>query len=139
MMYDGLSFVYSSSVPMEDVKWSEQPKGNLGYSFVLNLPAGQPVSLTLAVADEYSEALSRSGQGNAEAMPAMAAKTEWFNDLLNEQIPYFRCSDEKAVETYYYLWALNFMYFRDIGEGWLKYPHTQTAVSYTHLTLPTKA
>ncbi len=129
MMYDGLSFVYSSSVPMEDVKWSKRPKGNLGYSFVLNLPADQPVSLTLAVADEYSDALSRSEQGNAEAMPAMAVKTEWVNNLLNEQIPYFRCSDEKAVETYYYLWALNFMYFRDIGEGWLKYPHTQTAVN----------
>ncbi len=129
MMYDGLSFVYSSSVLMEDVKWSEQPKGNLGYSFVLNLPAGQPVSLTLAVADDYSDALSRSEQGNAEAVPEMAAKAEWFNELLNEQIPYFRCSDEKAVETYYYLWALNFMYFRDIGEGWLKYPHTQTAVN----------
>ena len=129
MMYDGLSFVYSSSVPMADVKSFEQSKGNLGYSFVLKLPAGQPVSLTLAVADEYADALARSQQVNAEAAPVMADKTEWFNDLLNEQIPYFRCSDEKSVETYYYLWALNFMYFRDIGEGWLKYPHTQTAVN----------
>ena len=129
MMYDGLSFVYSSSVPMEDVKWAQRKAGNLGYSFVLKLPAGQPVSLTLAIADDYLDALARSQQVNAESAPAMADKTEWFNDLLNEQIPYFRCSDEKAVETYYYLWALNFMYFRDVGEGWLKYPHTQTAVN----------
>lgn len=129
MMYDGLSFVYSSSVPMEDVEWSKQKAGNLGYSFVLKLPAGQPVALTLAIADDYTEALARSKKGRTEAAPAMADKTEWFNDLLNEQIPYFRCSDEKSVETYYYLWALNFMYFRDIGEGWLKYPHTQTAVN----------
>ncbi|MBC8434861.1 MAG: chitobiase/beta-hexosaminidase C-terminal domain-containing protein [Verrucomicrobia bacterium] len=129
MMYDGLSFVYSSSVPMQDVKWSEQDKGNLGYSFVLKIPAGQPVSLSLAIADDYGDALTRSEQNNAAPEVAMSAKTVWFNDLLNEQIPYFRCSDEMSVKTYYYLWALNFMYFRDIGEGWLKYPHTQTAVN----------
>ena len=129
MMYDGLSFVYSSSVPMKDVKWSKQEKGNLGYSFVLNLPAGEPVSLTLAIADIYEDALSRSLEANTGSSSALIAKTKWFNKLLNEQIPYFRCSDVKSVETYYYLWALYFMYFRDIGEGWLEYPHTQTAVN----------
>ncbi|MCH2036060.1 MAG: PA14 domain-containing protein [Puniceicoccaceae bacterium] len=129
MMYDGLSFVYSSSMPMLDVKWSKQDQGNVAYSFVLKLPAGQPVSLTLSIDDDYMDALALSLKANAGASGAMTAKTEWFNQLLNEQIPYFRCSDPKAVETYYYLWALNFMYFRDIGEGWLKYPHTQTAVN----------
>ena len=129
MMYDGLSFVYSASAPMEDFRQWRQGKGNLGYSFRLKLRAGQPVALTLAVADDYNDALERTRKGSMEAASAMAAKTEWFNDLLNEQIPYFRCSDEMTVKTYYYLWALNFMYFRDVGEGWLQYPHTQTAVN----------
>ena len=129
MMYDGLSFVYSSNVPMEDVEWAKQEAGNLAYSFRLKLPAGKPVTLTLAIADEYADALSRAQAVSQDVAPVMAEKTEWLNDLLNEQIPYFRCSDEMAVKTYYYLWALNFMYFRDIGEGWLKYPHTQTAVN----------
>jgi hypothetical protein len=129
MMYDGLNFVYSANVPMETVKWSKKEQGNIGYSFTLKLPAGKPVTLTLSVSDDFEDALTRGQKGNQEAAPAMAAKSKWINDLLNEQIPYFRCSDEEAVKTYYYLWALNFMYFRDIGEGWLKYPHTQTAVN----------
>ena len=129
MMYDGLSFVYTASVPMEAVEHDRKRGGNLSYTFRLKLPAGQPVALSLAVADAYPDALSRASRVANEAASAMEAKSTWFNNLLNEQIPYFRCSDEMTVQTYYYLWALNFMYFRDIGEGWLKYPHTQTAVN----------
>ena len=51
------------------------------------------------------------------------------NKLLNEQIPYFRCSDQAVVETYYYLWAIYFMYFIDVGDGYMEYPHTQTAIN----------
>ena len=51
------------------------------------------------------------------------------NQLLNDQIPYFRCSDQSVVETYYYLWAIYFMYFIDVDEGYMEYPHTQTAIN----------
>ena len=51
------------------------------------------------------------------------------NNLLNEEIPYFRCSDSDVVETYYFLWSLYFMYFTNLNEGWESYPHTQTAVN----------
>ena len=57
------------------------------------------------------------------------AKTKYINDLLNRQIPYFRCSDNLVVQTYYYLWSLYFMYFTDIGEGYESFPHTQTAIN----------
>ena len=51
------------------------------------------------------------------------------NNLLNYQIPYFRCSDSMVEQTYYYLWALYFMYFRDVGKGFTPYPYTVTAVN----------
>ena len=33
------------------------------------------------------------------------------------------------METYYYLWALNFMYFREVGKGYTPYPYTVTAIN----------
>ena len=129
-MYSGLSFVFSSDAPLLEPTVSKDPKrGNLLLSFRLKIPAGQPVTLTYAVADAYEDALAATKQVLEDPAGQREKKTTYINDLLNEQIPYFRCSDEMAVKTYYYLWALYFMYFRDIGEGYLKYPHTQTAIN----------
>ena len=58
----------------------------------------------------------------------MDSKLEYMNDILNNEIPYFRCSDQDIVDIYYYLWALQMMYMIDIGEGFKTHPHTQTAV-----------
>ena len=33
------------------------------------------------------------------------------NDLLGNQVPYFRCSDQDIVNVYYFLWALYLMYY----------------------------
>ena len=129
MMYEGLNFLFSSNVDLLDAKWNRLKKGNMGYSFRLKIPAGKPVVLALAVSDDAKDAGARVENEAANACRSNIEKMEWINDLLNEQIPYFRCSDEMAVQTYYYLWSLYFLYFRDIEEGWLKYPHTQTAVN----------
>ncbi|MHC5056940.1 MAG: PA14 domain-containing protein [Planctomycetota bacterium] len=87
------------------------------------------MTLAHAVDEDYAVALRGIKAALASPREAMLAKTKMMNDLLNEHIPYFRCSDELAVKTYYYLWALYFMYFTEIGEGWDHYPHTQTAVN----------
>ena len=129
MMYEGLNFYFSSNVALEDAKWERLKQGNIGYSFRLKIPAGKPVVLAMAVSDDPKDAGMRVAYEAANGNQSNREKTDWINDLLNEQIPYFRCSDDKAVETYYYLWSLYFLYFRDIGEDWLKYPHTQTAVN----------
>ncbi len=129
-MYSGLSFLFSADAPMQDVTISKDPKrGNLLLSFRLTIPAGQPVALTYAVADKYGDALAATKNVLKDPAAALDEKSSAMNSLLNEQIPYFRCSDDMAVQTYYYLWSLYFMYFRDIGEGYLKYPHTQTAIN----------
>ena len=65
----------------------------------------------------------------ADYRGVLAAKTKAMNDLLNYQIPYFRCSDPDIVAVYYYLWAIYLMYYIDVGQGWEMYPHTQTAVN----------
>jgi hypothetical protein len=129
-MYSGLSFVFGADVPMQEVVIRKNPEhGNLLISFRLKIPAGQPVTLTYTANDEYAAALKATQKLLKDPAAALAGKTEKMNRLLNEQIPYFRCSDEMAVKTYYYLWSLYFMYFRDIGEGYLEYPHTQTAIN----------
>ena len=51
------------------------------------------------------------------------------NRQLNEEIPWFRCPDEKFVDIYYYLWSLYLMYYIDVGKGWEMENHTQTAVN----------
>ncbi|MDG2129549.1 MAG: hypothetical protein P8K08_16235 [Fuerstiella sp.] len=59
----------------------------------------------------------------------LVAKTTEMNRQLNEEIPWFRCPDEKFVDIYYYLWSLYLMYYIDVGEGWEQENHTQTAVN----------
>ena len=34
------------------------------------------------------------------------------NDMLNNLVPYFRCSDEDIVKVYYFLWSLQLMYYK---------------------------
>ena len=51
------------------------------------------------------------------------------NSLLNEVVPYFRCSDDEIVKIYYFLWSLHLMYYTQGGRGMQTIPHTQTAVN----------
>ena len=39
-------------------------------------------------------------------------KTNKMNDMLNNLVPYFRCSDEDIVKIYYFLWSLQLMYYK---------------------------
>jgi hypothetical protein len=51
------------------------------------------------------------------------------NRQLNDEIPWFRCPDEKIVRIYYYLWSIYLMYSIEVGKGWEMENHTQTAVN----------
>jgi hypothetical protein len=61
--------------------------------------------------------------------PWLSAKTAEMNRQLNEEIPWFRCPDQKFVDIYYYLWSLYLMYYIEVGKGWEMENHTQTAVN----------
>jgi len=128
LIYDGMSTVLSSSAPITSYAGHRDDEGRQRYSF--QVPCDRSgVAITWAMDDEYAKALAASQVVLADYSGALAAKTKAMNDLLNYQVPYFRCSDPEIVAVYYYLWALHLMYYIDVGQGWEMYPHTQTAVN----------
>jgi hypothetical protein len=70
-----------------------------------------------------------TAESDGRAREMMIAKTREMNRQLNEEIPWFRCSDRKFEDIYYYLWSLYLMYYIDVQNGWEMEPHTQTAVN----------
>ena len=49
----------------------------------------------------------------------LADKTEHMNTIMNEEIPYFRCSDMDIVKIYYFLWSIDLMYYVHVGKGYV--------------------
>jgi len=130
MMYDGLSVVISSSADIgKSHTIKRDAEGRQAYTFTAKCAPGKDLVLTYAMGDEYASTLARTKKTIAKPQAALTAKTRHLNELLNTQIPYFRCSDRDVVKTYYYLWSLYFMYTTHTGKGWEAYPHTQTAVN----------
>ena len=128
LIYDGMSTVLSSSARLNSYASRTDDKGRQVYSFQVPCDRGG-VAVTWAMDDEYAKALAASQMVLADCHGVLAEKTKAMNDLLNDQIPYFRCSDPDVVAVYYYLWALHLMYHIDVGQGWEMHPHTQTAVN----------
>lgn len=130
LMYAGLHVVLSAS---QDLAGSQairrDAEGRQVYTFTASCAPGRELVLGFAMGDEYGPTVGRVRRTLAKPRAALAAKTKRVNDLLNRQVPYFRCSDAAAVRTYYYLWSLYFLYFTRTGRGWEHYPHTQTAVN----------
>ncbi len=130
LMYDGMSVVISASRDLGGAHTIKRDaEGRQAYTFTVDCVPGRDLVLTYAMGDKYVPTVARARKLLSDPRAALAAKTKHMNDLLNRQIPYFRCSDEGVVRTYYYLWSLYFMYFRHTGKGWEQYPHTQTAVN----------
>ena len=129
IMYDGVSMLISASEPLQNPKINRNSIGRQEYSFTLDIHPDKPTTLAYTMGDSYHSRKSALLTTLRNVDNLRDAKTEYMNDLLNHQIPYFRCSDNLVVQTYYYLWSLYFMYFTDIGEGYESYPHTQTAIN----------
>jgi len=128
LIYDGMNTVLSASATISSYSAHTDAEGRQVYSF--QAPCDRRgVAITWAMSDEYAAALAASQLVLADYRGALAAKTKAMNDLLNYQIPYFRCSDPQIVNVYYYLWAIYLMYYIDVGQGWETHPHTQTAVN----------
>lgn len=129
MMYDNLQFVLAASTGFEHtLQIHREESGQQKYSFWLEC-GDKPLVLAYAAGNERDDVTARVRRTIQFAQREMDAKTSQMNRLLNEQIPYFRCSDKSVVDTYYYLWALYFMYFRDGGGEWSLDPHTSTAIN----------
>jgi len=127
-VYDGMTTALGVSRKMENLKMKEDERGVWEYSFEVACDV-EGTTVSWAMDDEEKVALKAAREiiGNDEEW--LAAKTEEMNRLLNEEVPWFRCPDEKYVEIYYYLWAIYLMYEIEVGKGWEMERHTQSAVN----------
>ena len=129
MMYDGMSTILSASKPLENYSNTTESTGQQKYSFTVPCDAGG-VSLVWAMHDDGATAIAETQTILANPHGELQAKTDHMNDLLNNQIPYFRCSDQDIVDVYYFLWAINLMYYIDLSDENPDFtPHTQSAVN----------
>lgn len=130
MMYDGMSVVLSANQALKGRhSLGRDKEGRQTYTFTMSSGPKQPAALVYAMGDDYAEVARRAREVVQAAPKSLQAKTVAFNALLNRQIPFFRCSDDAVVRTYYYLWSLYFMYHTYTGVGYESYPHTQTAIN----------
>ena len=129
MMYDGMSTILSASRTITNYTNTTASTGQQFYTFTVPCDT-DGLSLTWAMHDDSSTAIAQTKKVLAAPQVELQAKTDYMNDLLNNQIPYFRCSDQDIVDVYYFLWAIYMMYYIDLSdENPDYYPHTQTAVN----------
>ncbi|MDG1896801.1 MAG: heavy metal-binding domain-containing protein [Fuerstiella sp.] len=127
--YTGMTTVLSASRDfVESIITEQDQKGVQHYSFSVPCDsAGTTVSW--AMHDAPNVAIESARNVIRSHKPHLAAKTAEMNRQLNDEIPWFRCPDEKFVNIYYYLWSLYLMYYIDVDKGWERENHTQTAVN----------
>lgn len=106
----------------------EDERGVHHYQFSVPCDSAGTV-VTWAMDDDEDSAIQKASGLTKSAAESLEAKCGAMNRLLNEQVPWFRCSDERYVQIYYYLWSLYLMYDIKVGEGWEQEHHTQTAVN----------
>lgn len=143
IMYQGMSTVLAASRSFaKHHKFAKGERGEMRYEF--DVPCDQAgVALVWAMHDQHRQALAKAmsvlGKDTATLIDGnstthltqdwMLAKTREMNRRLNQDIPYFRCSDQAFEDIYYYLWSLYLMYYIDVQHGMEMEPHTQTAVN----------
>lgn len=127
-VYDGMTTVLGASRTMEKVMMKKDERGVWKYSF--EVPCDEKgVTVSWAMDDDEKSAFKKSAEILKDDDSWLQAKTAEMNRMLNEEVPWFRCPDEKLVDIYYYLWALYLMYEIEVGRGWERENHTQTAVN----------
>ena len=128
-VYEGMSTVLSASRDFSrSYNIRKDEKDVVHYTF--SVPCDERgTTVVWAMHDNRRKALKDADDLLRYTDSALTAKTKEMNRQLNEEVPYFRCSEEKFVEIYYYLWSIYLMYYIDIQEGWEMENHTQTAVN----------
>ncbi|NNC87471.1 MAG: hypothetical protein HKN82_03300 [Akkermansiaceae bacterium] len=128
-VYSGMTTALSASRHIaETLETRRDENGVQHYTF--SVPCDREgTAVAWAMHDEEPAALEAVEDIIRNHGPMLAAKTDEMNRQLNEEIPWFRCPDRKFVDIYYYLWALYLMYYIEVGDGWERENHTQTAVN----------
>lgn len=127
-VYAGMTTVLRASRDLQNITTKRDDKGVQHYRFSIPCdPEGTTVSW--AMHDDRDIAIKFARDIIDNDRSELANKTAEMNRQLNDEIPWFRCPDEKFVDIYYYLWALHLMYSIEVGKGWEQELHTQTAVN----------
>lgn len=129
IMYQGMSTVLTASKNFAaSHRFTKGTKGEMQYEFEVPCDASG-VTLVWAMHDEARQSMAAAISVLRTSRESLLAKTREMNRQLNDEIPWFRCSDRKFEDIYYYLWSLYLMYYIDVGRGMEMEPHTQTAVN----------
>ena len=128
-MYQGMSTVLAASRDFSQSHRFKHGKHD-EWQYEFDVPCDtEGVALVWAMHDDAERALENAAVVLGDPQEMMLAKTQEMNRQLNEEVPWFRCSDRKHEDIYYYLWSLYLMYYIDVQHGWEIEPHTQTAVN----------
>jgi hypothetical protein len=128
-MYQGMSTVLAASRNFATShRFEKGEHGEMQYEFEVPCDS-KGVVLVWAMHDDHGQAMKDAMAVLREPRESILAKTREMNRHLGEEIPYFRCSDRKFEDIYYYLWSLYLMYYIDVQRGMEMEPHTQTAVN----------
>ena len=128
-VYDGMTTALSASRSFsKSITTRQDKKGVQYYSF--SVPCDKKGTVvSWAMHDDPKKATQDARDVIHQHAKWLREKTSQMNRQLNEEIPWFRCPDKKFVDIYYYLWSLYMMYYIDVGKGWERENHTQTAVN----------
>lgn len=128
-IYTDMSTVISASRKFSKTLLTKKDiKGIQHYTF--SIPCDKKGTVvSWAMNDEEDLALQAATELIQNQQSFRKQKTAQMNRLLNDEIPHFRCPDERFVDIYYYLWSLYLMYHIEVGRGWELEGHTQTAVN----------
>ncbi len=128
-VYDGMTTVLSASRSFANTVSIEQDdRGVHHYEFTVPCDEKGTV-VSWAMHDDSKVAVKSARDIIKQCRSSLLEKTTVMNRLLNEEVPWFRCPDERFVDVYYYLWSLYLMYYIEVDDGWEQENHTQTAVN----------
>jgi hypothetical protein len=128
VVYDGMSTILSASRQIYNASSTESEPGFCTYSFVFDVDQ-DGTTLSWAMHDDPDVALNSVKGVVNSSLSHLEAKTKKMNDILNDDVPYFRCSDDDIVKVYYFQYAIHAMYYTYIGKGQEQVPHVQSAVN----------
>lgn len=127
-VYSGMTTTLTASRELVSVALRSDEKGVQHYTF--SVPCDKDgTTVCWSMHDDPRAAVDAARTVVQDHHRWLHAKTVEMNRQLNEEIPWFRCSDEQFVDVYYYLWSLYLMYYIEVGRGWETEHHTQTAVN----------
>ena len=127
--YSGMSVILAASKPFLSPPIFEA-EGNGTQFYTFQVPCGPDgTTVSWAMHNEKAQALQAATNILCNTPKKLSAKTTQTNQLLQSQIPQFRCSDPRHEKIYAFLWSIYLNYYIHVGQGWEQHNHTQTAVN----------